>query len=199
MRQFMLTVTALAAFGAMVVTAQAENQTPSSPTVSRPVTIYARVNGYVAHLIADIGDRVKKDQVLATIATPVLDAQLEAAIAQFEASEAEVKVKEADVDFAKTTDERWQGSPQGVVSEQEREDKKARYAMAIAQLKAARARVTLDRANVDRLWFLTSYKQVTAPFEGVVTDRRVNIGDRVTAGSTTNTTPLYGIAPIGPR
>jgi RND family efflux transporter MFP subunit len=157
-------------------------------------TIYARVNGYVAKWIADIGDRVKKDQVLATIDTPELDAQLEAGQAQLKASEAEVKVKEADVEFAKTTYERWQGSPKGVVSDQEREDKKARYAVATAQLNAARARVTLDQANVDRLSFLTSYKQVTAPYEGVITDRRVDIGDLVTAGSTTNTTPLYGIA-----
>jgi multidrug efflux pump subunit AcrA (membrane-fusion protein) len=199
MRQFTMTMMALAAFGAQLATAQAENQGPSPPTVSRPVTIYARVNGYVAKWIADIGDRVKKDQLLATIDAPVLDAQLEAAQAQLTASEAEVKVREADVEFTKTTNERWQGSPRGVVSEQEREDKKARYAMAIAQLKAARARVPLDRANVDRLSFLTSYKQVTAPFEGVVTDRRVNIGDLVTAGSTKDNTPLYGIAPIGSR
>jgi RND family efflux transporter MFP subunit len=157
-------------------------------------TIYARVNGYVAKWIADIGDRVKKDQVLATIDTPELDAQLEAAQAQLKASEAEVKVKEADMEFAKTTNERWQGSPKGVVSDQEREDKKARYAGAVAQLNAARARVTLDQANVDRLSFLTSYKQVTVPYEGVITERRVDIGDLVTAGSTTNTTPLYGIA-----
>jgi multidrug efflux pump subunit AcrA (membrane-fusion protein) len=98
---------------------------------------------------------VKKDQVLATIDTPELDAQLKAAQAQLKASEAEVKVKEADVEFAKTTYDRWQGSPRGVVSEQEREDKKARYAVAITQLNAARARVALDRANVDRLSFLT--------------------------------------------
>jgi RND family efflux transporter MFP subunit len=104
------------------------------------------------------------------------------------------KVKEADVEFAKTTNERWQGSPKGVVSDQEREDKKARYAGAVAQLNAARARVTLDQANVDRLSFLTSYKQVTVPYEGVITERRVDVGDLVTAGSTTNTTPLYGIA-----
>jgi RND family efflux transporter MFP subunit len=157
-------------------------------------TIFARVNGYVAKWIADIGDRVKKDQVLATIDTPELDAQLEAAQAQLRASEAEVKVREADVEFAKTTYERWEGSPKGVVSDQEREDKKARYAMAIAQLNAARARVALDQANVDRLSFLTSFKQVTAPYEGVITERRVDIGDLVTAGSTASTTPLYGIA-----
>ncbi len=157
-------------------------------------TIYARVSGYVAHWIADIGDKVKKDQVLATIDTPELDAQLEAAQAQLKASEAEVAVKEADVEFAKTTFERWQGSPKGVVSDQEREDKKAHFAGATAQLKASRARVALDQANVDRLAFLTSYKQVTAPYDGIITERRVDIGDLVTAGSTSNTTLLYGIA-----
>ena len=157
-------------------------------------TIYARVSGYVAKWIADIGDRVKKDQVLATIDTPDLDAQLEASQAQLKASQAEVTVREADVDFAKTTYDRWQGSPKGVVSDQEREDKKARFAMAAAQLNAARARVALDQANVDRLAFLTSYKQVVAPYDGVVTERRVDIGDLVTAGSTSNTTLLYGIA-----
>jgi RND family efflux transporter MFP subunit len=157
-------------------------------------TIYARVSGYVAKWIADIGDRVKKDQVLATIDTPELDAQLEAAEAQLKASEAEVTVREADVEFAKTTYDRWQGSPKGVVSDQEREDKKARYAAATAQLNASRARVTVDQANVDRLAFLTGYKQVTAPYDGVITERRIDIGDLVTAGSTTNTTLLYGIA-----
>jgi RND family efflux transporter MFP subunit len=157
-------------------------------------TIYARVSGYVANWIVDIGDRVTKDQVLATIDTPELDAQLEAAQAQFAASEAEVKVREADVEFAKTTYDRWQGSPKGVVSDQEREDKKARYTVSLAQLNAARARSKLDHANVDRLTYLTRFKQVTAPYDGVITDRRVDIGDLVTAGSTTNTTSLYGIA-----
>jgi RND family efflux transporter MFP subunit len=157
-------------------------------------TIYARVSGYVAKWIVDIGDRVKKDQVLAIIDTPELDAQLEAAQAQFAASEAEVKVREADVEFAKTTFERWQGSPKGVVSDQEREDKKARYAVSIAQLNAARARAKLDHANVDRLTYLTRFKEVAAPYDGVITERRVDIGDLVTAGSTANTTSLYGIA-----
>ena len=156
-------------------------------------TIYARVSGYLAKWFVDIGDHVKKDQVLATIDTPELDAQLAAAQAQLTAEQAEERVKEADAEFAKTTYERWQGSPKGVVSEQEREDKKARYEGGIAQLNAAKARVELDRANVERLTFLTKFKEVTAPFEGVITERRVDIGDLVTAGSTANTTSLFRI------
>ena len=152
----------------------------------------------VAKWIVDIGDRVKKDQVLATIDTPELDAQLEAAQAQLKASEAEVKVKEADADFAKTTYERWQGSPKGVVSDQEREDKKARYAVGDRRSSTRRAPGSaLDQANVDRLTYLTRFKQVTAPYDGVITERRVDIGDLVTAGSTASTTLLYGMAQTG--
>jgi RND family efflux transporter MFP subunit len=156
-------------------------------------TIYARVTGYVARWLVDIGDSVKKDQVMAVIDTPDLDAQLDAAQAQMNASEAEAKVKETDADFANTTYVRWQTSPKGAVSEQEREDKKSRYESSVAQLNAAVARVNLDRANVERLRYLTRFKEVSAPYDGVITERRIDIGDLVTAGST-NTTSLFGIA-----
>jgi RND family efflux transporter MFP subunit len=156
-------------------------------------TIYARVTGYVAEWRVDIGDRVKKDQVMAIVDTPDLDAQLDAARAQLEAAEADAKVKESDADFARTTWVRWETSAKGLVSEQDRDDKKAHYQSSLAQLNAARARINLDRANVDRLTFLTRFKDVTAPYDGVITERRIDIGDLVTAGST-NTTPLFGIA-----
>lgn len=157
-------------------------------------TIFARVSGYVTKWDADIGDKVQKNQVLAVIDTPELDAQLDAAKAQLKASEAEMKVREADAEFAKTTYDRWQGSAKGVVSEQEREDKKAGYASAVARLNAAQARVNLDKSNVERLTYMAQFKQVTAPYDGVITDRRIDIGDLVTAGSTSNTAPLFGIA-----
>jgi RND family efflux transporter MFP subunit len=157
-------------------------------------TIYGRVSGYITKWFADIGDRVKKDQVLAIIDTPELDAQLEAARAQLKASEAEVIVREADADFAKTTYDRWRGSAKGVVSEQEREEKKAGYVVAQAKVKAAQAKVNLDKSNVDRLTFMTQFKKVSAPYDGVITERRIDVGDLVTAGSTSNTTPLFGIA-----
>ncbi len=157
-------------------------------------TIYARVSGYVNTWLVDIGDRVKKGQVLARIDTPELDDQLAAARAQLTQSEAEVKVREADANFAKSTYERWRESPKGVVSEQEREEKKAGYESGIARLNAAQAKVKLDQANVDRLMEWTRFKEVVAPYDGVITSRRVDIGDLVTAGSTANTTPLFSIA-----
>ena len=156
-------------------------------------TIYARVTGYVARWLVDIGDTVKKNQVMAVIDTPDLDAQLDAAQAQLKASEAEAKVKESEAEFARTTYQRWQTSPKGAVSDQEREDKKARYDGSAAQLNAALAHVNLDQANVDRLRYLTRFKEVAAPYDGVVTERHIDIGDLVTAGST-STTSLFGVA-----
>jgi RND family efflux transporter MFP subunit len=153
--------------------------------------IYARVDGYVGKWTADIGDRVTKGQVLATIETPDLDAQLAASEAKMKAAEATVIARQADTDFAETTYERWRDSPKGVVSDQEREAKKAAYDSAVAQLNEARAQVTLDKADVDRYSVLARFKQVTAPYDGKITERRIDIGNLVTSGSSSNTTPLY--------
>jgi RND family efflux transporter MFP subunit len=153
--------------------------------------IYARVDGYVAKWNSDIGDHVKKGQILATIETPDLDAQLAAAKAKVKASQAVVAAMRADAEFAKTTYERWKDSPKGVVSEQEREAKKSGYDSAVAHVNEAQAQTNLDQANVDRYTALTQFKQVTAPYEGAVTERRIDIGNLVTSGSNANTTPLY--------
>jgi RND family efflux transporter MFP subunit len=154
-------------------------------------TIYARVSGYVAKWNANIGDHVSSGQVLASIDTPELDAELSAARAKLRVAVAQVKVKDADARFAASTYARWRDSPKGVVSEQERESKKNIDASAVAQLEAARAEVSLDQADVDRLSALEQFKRVVAPYAGTVTVRRIDIGDLVTAGSSTNTSPLY--------
>jgi RND family efflux transporter MFP subunit len=156
-------------------------------------TIYARVNGYVAKWLVDIGDHVKKGQLLATIETPELDAELAAARSQLQASQAQVVAREAEAEFAKTTNARWRDSPKGVVSEQEREEKKADYNSASARLYAAQAQVALDKSRVDQYTALAQFKQVTAPFDGTITERKIDVGNLVTAGSASTTTSLYRI------
>lgn len=146
--------------------------------------IYARVDGYVGNWTADIGDKVKKGQVLATIETPDLDAQLAA-------TKALILSRKAAADFAKTTYDRWRGSPKGVVSEQEREAKKEAFDSAVAQLSQA-------QADVDRYTVLAKFKQVVAPFDGTITERRIDIGNLVTAGSNTSTTSLYKMSQDDP-
>jgi RND family efflux transporter MFP subunit len=156
--------------------------------------IYARVNGYVEKWLVDIGDHVSNGQTLVLIDTPELDAQLQAARAKLNAAQAEVNVKQANADFAKSTYERWRDSPKGVVSEQERESKKAASIGAEAELIASKAQVNLDEADVDRLTSLTEFKKVKAPFEGTIVQRNIDIGDLVTAGSGSGILALYRLA-----
>ena len=161
-------------------------------------TIYARVNGYVATWSVDIGDHVKKGQVLAMIETPELDAELRAARAQLQASQAQVGARQAEAEFSRTTHARWRDSPKGVVSEQERESKKADYQSAAARLIAADAQVGLDKSKVDQYIALAEFKQVKAPFDGTVTERKIDVGNLVTAGSGSTTTPLYRMSQTDP-
>ena len=154
-------------------------------------TIFARVNGFVGKWFVDIGDRVHAGEVLALIETPDLDAELAAARAQLKAGEATVLVRKAETEFARTTYVRWRDSPKGVVSDQEREEKKAAYDSAVARQRSAEADAVLAQAQVDKDQAMAQFKKVTAPYDGVITVRDIDIGNLVTAGSSASTTPLY--------
>ena len=179
-----------------VVTAQAVGTVqrlvlPGYTAAWHQSTIFARVDGYVGKWFVDIGDRVHEGQVLAQIETPDLDAELAAARAQLKAAEATVLVRKAETEFARTTYVRWRDSPQGVVSDQEREEKKAAYDSAVARQRSAAADAALAQAQVDKYQALTQFKKVTAPYDGAITVRDIDIGNLVTAGSSASTTPLY--------
>jgi RND family efflux transporter MFP subunit len=136
--------------------------------------------------------------VLAIIETPDLDAELGAARAQLQASQAQVGARQAEAEFSKTTNERWRDSPKGVVSDQERESKKSDYESSEARLNAAIAQVALDKSKVDQYSAMAEFKRVTAPFDGTITERKIDVGNLVTAGSGSSTTSLYRMAQTDP-
>jgi RND family efflux transporter MFP subunit len=145
--------------------------------------IYARVNGYLQKWNYDYGAHVKKGDVLAVIDAPDLDAQLAAAKANLKSALAQVEVRKAQMEFARSTYIRWRDSPQGVVSVQEQESKKADWGSANAAYQASLADVNADRGIVDRLNALEQFKYLVAPFDGVVTERNTDIGALINAGS----------------
>ncbi|MFC3652435.1 efflux RND transporter periplasmic adaptor subunit [Dyella humi] len=132
--------------------------------------IHARVSGYVKAWYKDIGDKVKAGDVLATIDTPELDQQLEQAKA--------VLVKaQADANLANITSRRWEHLLKSdSVSKQEADEKSGEAA-------ASQATVLAAKADVDRLDALESFKKIVAPFDGVVTARRTDVGDLITANN----------------
>jgi RND family efflux transporter MFP subunit len=161
--------------------------------------LYARVNGYLKKWYEDYGAHVKKGQLLAEIDAPDLDAELAAAQANLKAADAQVKVREAEMEFARTTYERWKDSPKGVVSDQERESKKADFASASARYNSAIADVRSDQGVVDRLGALEQFKRIVAPFDGVVTARTTDIGNLINAGSGSGTSgppQLFRVADV---
>src|SRR3984957_20385439 len=145
--------------------------------------IYARVSGYLKDWYFDYGAHVKKGQILAAIDTPDLDAQVNAALATLKSAVAQTKVRQAEMEFAETTYVRWRDSPPGVVSDQEREQKKADYNSAQARYNASLADASSDQGRVDNFKALEGFKLLTAPFDGIVTQRNTDIGALINVGS----------------
>jgi RND family efflux transporter MFP subunit len=142
--------------------------------------IYARVSGYLKHWDVDIGARVKAGQVLAEIETPEIDEQLQQA-------QADLRTAEAKAKLAKVSAKRWQNLlASESVSKQDADEKASDF-------EAREAEVAGATANVDRLKALESFKRIVAPFDGVVTARRTDIGDLIDAGGG-NRPELFRIA-----
>lgn len=202
-------------------------------------TIYARVDGYLGQRLVDIGDHVKKGQLIAQIETPTVDealaqskADLLKAKAGLETSEADekesvakqataeaavVKAK-ANVAYATVTARRWQDmSERGSVSQQSRDEKvrsldtttaeveeqnanvraaKAAVEAAKANIKQARANILAKQADVNRLTAEQGFQNVIAPFDGIITLRKVDPGALITKGSMSNSLELYQMAKI---
>lgn len=132
--------------------------------------IYARVGGYLRSWTYDIGAAVKAGALLAELDTPDLDQQLLQA-------RADLATAEANAALARTTAQRWQKVVQsGAVARQDADEKQGDLAAKESMVKAA-------RANVERLSALKGYARLTAPFDGVVTARSVDVGALVNAGS----------------
>jgi RND family efflux transporter MFP subunit len=131
---------------------------------------YARTSGYVKAWYTDIGAPVKKGQLLAEIDTPEIDDQLRQA-------EADLGTAEANGKLADSTAKRWQALvATDSVSKQENDEKAADAA-------AKNAAVAASKANVARLQQLESFKRVVAPFDGIVTARKTDVGALINAGS----------------
>jgi RND family efflux transporter MFP subunit len=133
--------------------------------------IYSRVNGYLKSWNKDIGAQVKAGEVLASIEAPDLDQQL----AQARATLASAK---ANYDIATITANRNDGLAKKQVVSQEIADQTA------ADATAKKAVMDANEANVRQLEAMQSFKQIVAPFDGVVTARNTDIGALINAGST---------------
>ncbi|MEI9892735.1 MAG: efflux RND transporter periplasmic adaptor subunit [Chthoniobacter sp.] len=158
---------------------------PGNITAMQETTIFARANGYVARWLVDIGDNVKAGQLLAELETPELDQQLAAA-------QGTLKQSQANFELARTTAQRWQELAQKqVVAKQDNDERQGSYQASAATLSA-------NQADVARLQELQAFKKITAPFDGRITSRKIDVGSLVSEGSGTAGTVLFTLAQIDP-
>jgi membrane fusion protein (multidrug efflux system) len=159
-------------------------------------SLYARASGYVTAWHKDIGARVRKDEVLADISAPDLDQQLAEARATLVQLQAAVQQAQANADLSDATNKRTARLvTQGWSSEERGDTDRFTAASRAAALSVAKANLVVQQAVVSRLEELTRFKQIKAPFDGVVTARAVDIGDLLTAGGTSGR-PLYRVSDI---
>lgn len=159
-------------------------------------SLYARASGYVTAWHKDIGARVRKDDVLVDISAPDLDQQLAEARATLVQLQAAVQQAQANADLSEATNKRTARLvTQGWSSEERGDTDRFTAASRAAALAVAKANLVAQQAVVSRLEELTRFKQIKAPFDGVVTARAVDIGDLLTAGGTTGR-PLFRVSDI---
>jgi HlyD family secretion protein len=180
---------------------------PGQTTAFDSADLFARATGFVAERHVDIGSRVHKGDLLLRIAAPDLDQQLnqaraqlgqmQAALAQATATlkQAQANTQLARVNkFRATTlaGEGW-GTRQSADTETTNASVSvANVASAQAGIGVAVANIRAQQATVDRLVALTGFEQVVAPFDGVITQRDVDVGDLVQS-DTNSGTPLFHI------
>ena len=158
---------------------------PGSTQAFVDTPIFSRTNGYLKKWFFDIGARVHKGQLMATIETPELDQQLQVA-------QADLKSAQANLDLANITSTRYQNLlKSNSVSKQETDQ-------AMGDAAAKQAALEASMANVRRLQQLQGFENVYAPFDGVVTARNTDIGDLITGGSANASTArqLFHLASI---
>jgi RND family efflux transporter MFP subunit len=161
---------------------------PATTSAFSVANIFARSSGYIDKREVDIGDRVKEGQLLAEIVAPEIDHQIaqgEATLAQLNAT---LRQAQANRDLASVTWQRdeplvskgWVTAQQGTVDVQTLKANEAAVGVAQANVAAQQAQLQVLRQQ-------KIYQRVVAPFNGVITQRNIDVGSLVQADATSGT------------
>jgi RND family efflux transporter MFP subunit len=161
---------------------------PATTSAFAATNINARASGYIEERLSDIGDRVKAGQVLARITAPELDHQIAQAEATLGQNRATVQQVQANLDLARVTwardkplvEKGWVTSQQGSIDVQNLKALEAGLAVAQASVKAQEAQLKVLKQQ-------KAYQSIVAPFDGVITQRNVDVGTLIQADAVSGT------------
>jgi RND family efflux transporter MFP subunit len=161
---------------------------PATTLAFSTANIFARASGYIDKRNVDIGDHVKEGQLLVEIVAPELDHQIAQAQATLAQLNATLQQAQANKELARVTwgrdsplvDKGWVTAQQGTVDVQTLKAQDA--AVGVAQANVAAQQAQLQVLNQQK-----AYQGVVAPFDGVITQRNVDIGSLVQADAVSGT------------
>ncbi len=171
------------------------------------VDVHAKVSGYIQHIYVDIGDKVRRGQVLAVLEVPELDAQLKGTVSELARSKDEITRAQHEVLRAQAehsalhsdyTRLKQAGAAQpGLIAQQELDDAQSKDMASAAQVDAAKAALAAAKqqsdvagADNERVGDLADYTRVTAPLDGVIIWRYADTGALIQAGTSSDVQSL---------
>jgi RND family efflux transporter MFP subunit len=180
------------------------------------IDVMAKVSGYIKDIKVDIGDRVKEQQLLATLEIPEMQDDLTRAAASIDEANADLAAARDELQRAQSTHDMAHLSysrvldvskkEPGLVPQQEVDEAHSRDLVAEAQVSGAKSRITaseqrirVSQAEQSHVKTLYQYATITAPFAGVVTKRYANNGSLIQAGtaSQSQTMPVVRLSENG--
>ena len=162
---------------------------PGTTSAFTEANIFARASGYIDKRNVDIGDRVKKGQLLAQITAPELDHQ----IAQAEATLSQTRGHLAPKPGQCGSRECHLAARQAAGRERVGDPATGRYRTGSGSrhsrptVGVAQSNVAAQQAQISVLQQQKDYQSVVAPFDGVVTQRNIDVGSLVQADATSGT------------
>jgi RND family efflux transporter MFP subunit len=167
---------------------------PATTLGFETANIYARASGYVDKRLVDIGSQVKAGDLLVEITAPELEDQITQAEATLAQAEATLAQTDANRELARVTAERSATlAPHGYTSHQQADTDRLNYQAQQQAATAAEATIKAQQAQLMVLRQQKTYQRVMAPFDGVVTQRNIDVGSLVQADAASGT-PLFAMA-----
>ncbi len=161
---------------------------------NQTVNLFSRVDGYIAKMHVDKGDRVKPDQLLVEIDHTDYVHAVNRAKANLAAAKAEVFRQEANIRNTKLTLDRMQALIKDqFVSQQDLDTAQVNYDVASAQIETYRAQVQQMEVALQQAETNLTYSYIRAPFAGYIAERNLDPGAYVTGSTASTSTMSRGI------
>src|SRR5216684_5154956 len=188
------------------MTLQWTTQGPGYIQAYEQTPLFAKIPGYVRKWHVDIGDHVRQGTILAELWIPEMEVELKQKDAHVQEADAELKLARATVVVAEAEYRRSKGQferfarigQSGTIDKEQVEEAKlgfeagvARRDMAQADVDVKEARLEVAKQNREKVKTLLAYRQLRAPFDGVVTRRNINTDDFVQPPTAGKGEPLY--------